>query len=143
MPQLDEFCYLPRGKITQTKTGDSGPLLWVYQRTHPDHGNVRQVGSYGLQLRRHVIPYDPKTPAQIARRATFRDAVQSWQALDHATKEQWKRAARSSQRSGYNHFISYTMRGIPAPFAGAQLSPPTQPSTSVAAVAHWQNPPPK
>ena len=110
--QLDEICFLPRGKIRQVKNGEVEAKLWVYQRVYKHHGNLPLAGNYGLQIRRHVIPFDPKTPEQLERRDRFRTAVQEWQTLPAVEKEEWKRLARSENRSGYNHFISYKMRAI-------------------------------
>ena len=107
---LHEIALLPRGKIRMTKTGDPGPLDWVYQRTHPEKGNLGRRGQYGLQLRRRVVPADPRTAAQIERRNAFAEAVEAGQSLDEATRESWRRASRDQPRSGYAAFISAFMR---------------------------------
>ena len=109
---LHELCLLPTGKIKAIKTGHSTPSVWVYQRTHPDYGNLGRRGKYGLQIRQRVLPADPKTASQLVRRNKFKLAVIEWQALTDEQKAAWNRAARSAKRGGYHHFLSWYLKQI-------------------------------
>lgn len=139
---LHEVSILPLGKITMLKTGDTAPQQWVYQRTHKKKGNLGTRGQYGLQIRRRVIPVDPQTMEQLKRRFKFADAVAAWQALDETTKQQWRRAARSTKRSGYAHFLSaymtYEGEGIVSMPAGQAA----ETEIAITATGHFQNNPP-
>lgn len=132
---LHEICILPRGKINMVKTGDLSPEVWVYQRTHPKKGNVGVRGRYGLQLRRRVIPVDPRTTPQMERRSKFSDAVGVWQSLAEDVKQQWRRAARSTHRSGYAHFLSAYMRYEGPPGGFLQSTPDLPAGAAIAAAA--------
>jgi predicted carbohydrate-binding protein with CBM5 and CBM33 domain len=57
-----------------------------------------------MQLRAHVIPFDPRTTAQLARRATFAAAQTAWAALDNTTKNLWNKSAIPERISGKNFF---------------------------------------
>ena len=107
---LHEICLLPTGKIRAIKTGEAAPGNWVYQRTHPDYGNLGRRGKYGLQIRQRVIPADPKTALQLQKRNKFKLAVIEWQALNDEQKAAWNRAARSAQRGGYHHFLGWYLK---------------------------------
>jgi hypothetical protein len=60
----------------------------------------------GVYARAYVVPRDPKTPAQIDRRRDFGEAVAAWRQLPDADKEQWRRRAARSERTGYHLFLA-------------------------------------
>ena len=60
--------------------------------------------------RRYVVPCNPDTASQRCRRGLFSSAVAKWQNLPSYKKEQWKMKALSHRISGYNLFISKTLR---------------------------------
>jgi hypothetical protein len=83
----------------------------VIQRVGRKFGNGRILnGRYQLQVRRHVETVnDPKTTAQLERRAVFQAAVSSWQQMPEEQKAEWRRSAkrrRPRPTTGYNLFIS-------------------------------------
>lgn len=80
--------------------------LYVYQRTHKKYGNIPTTLTHGLQIRRHVKPPDPKTPAQLARRSAFAAALLAWRALTAAEKEQWSATGKPRALPGYQCFLS-------------------------------------
>lgn len=78
-------------------------------------------------VRRHVVPRDPKTHAQIANRAVFASVVRQWQSLPPLVKDYWRfqgavfmkqHPASEKSVSGYSLFISINLRRI---FAGLPL----------------------
>lgn len=88
-------------------------------------------------VRRHVVPRDPRTGAQIARRKVFASVVSQWQALPSLTKDCWRARARDIEArqssgdkavSGYSLFLSVNLNrcyaGLPVlrvlPFAVAK-----------------------
>lgn len=81
-------------------------MKWVYQRVKKGLGNIPTRHPYDLQLRRHVIPFDPLTAAQLARRQVFADAVTAWHALTPAEKAQWTEQGKPNALPGYHWFIS-------------------------------------
>lgn len=82
----------------------------VYQRVAPGLGNIADHPAGALQRRAHVIPYDPKTPAQVARRQRFAAAVAAWRALDPENRSDWTAAARSRNITPFNAFVSAYMK---------------------------------
>ncbi len=63
----------------------------------------------GVYARAHVVPQDPKTPAQLDRRRCFREAVVAWRALPDPEKADWRRRAARSERTGYHLFLTEFM----------------------------------
>ncbi len=64
-----------------------------------------------LCARRYVVPRDPKTDAQRARRAAFGEAVAAWRSLSEGDKDAWRAWGRATHRSGYNAFLAAFLRG--------------------------------
>lgn len=77
----------------------------IAQRTAPGKGNVPEMRHQNQQIRAHVIPIDPKTPAQIAQRNRMRAAMTAWTSLTEPERELWRSAARSAQMGGINLFV--------------------------------------
>ena len=63
----------------------------------------------GVYARAHVVPRDPKTPAQLDRRRQFRDAVVAWRTLGTSEKAKWRQRAASDERTGYHLFLTEFM----------------------------------
>lgn len=63
----------------------------------------------GVYARAHVVPRDPKTPAQLDRRRRLRAAVDAWRALPDPEKETWRKRAARSERTGYHLFLTEFM----------------------------------
>jgi hypothetical protein len=73
------------GKIGQT----------VFQRTIPWIAQGVKGPGLVTQIRRHVIPYDPRTTAQLLNRARFAAAVAAWRHLTAAQQSAYNdRASR-------------------------------------------------
>ena len=97
--------------ITKTLTfKPDDPLLpfgkYVFQRVSPGTGNLPDRPRLDLQLRRHVIPYDPMTPAQITRRDLFRAAVGRWRAPIGDDLDRWELIAHSRNIPLFNAALS-------------------------------------
>ena len=60
----------------------------------------------GVYARAHVVPRDPKTPAQLGRRRHFQAAVVAWRALPDSDKETWRVRAAREERTGYHMFLA-------------------------------------
>ena len=97
--------------ITKTLTfKPDNPLLphgkYVFQRVAPGKGNLPDRPALDLQLRRHVIPLDPMTPAQIARRDLFRAAVARWRSPIGDDMDRWHLIARRRSIPLFNACLS-------------------------------------
>lgn len=85
----------------------SNPTLdrFVLQRVEKGSGNIPTNREHDMQLRRHVIPYDPKTPTQLAGRARIRAATLAWHEMTEAEKQQWRDKAKKLIMTGFNLHI--------------------------------------
>ena len=86
-----------RGKIGQTVFQLSIPPPWS-----PQYGEGKQ-----LQRRRHVIPYDPRTLAQLCCRARWAAGVAAWHALSADEKRSWNdnKKTKKLRIPGLSHFM--------------------------------------
>ena len=91
------------------------PVRMVMQRTGAGFGNVEGIPGQKLQLRAHIIPYDPKTPAQLARRALFAAAQAAWYALTPAERATWTADADAYALTGRQYFTRRYMASHAAP----------------------------
>lgn len=91
--------------LTNPPPGKS-PGRYVYQRTAKGKGNMPLSETHDLQLRAHVIPADPKTPAQLARRAAFAAAVASWHAATAEDRESVRQTAENRGITLFNAWVS-------------------------------------
>lgn len=96
-----------RGKL---RLCDPVCTLYVFQRVAPGLGNVPEDPTRSLQKRRHVVPADPKTPAQLARRSRFAAGVAAWHALDSNSKRYWRALGARLGISGINAFMRAFLR---------------------------------
>lgn len=55
---------------------------------------VYRKGHQRIALRAYIVPPDPKTESQLARRAIFRDAMTAWQALTEEERKPYNKTAR-------------------------------------------------
>lgn len=82
----------------------------VYQKVRAGLGNISNGGRFDRQRRRYVIPADPHTPAQLARRAKFANAIATWKTMSDEQRKAWKPQAKSRNISSFNAFISAYLR---------------------------------
>ena len=83
----------------------------MFHRLSGNMGRIVHYNRYGQQYCRiHVIPANPRTECQQAVRATFAEAVHSWQQLDSVEKARYNRKARYKKYTGYNLYISTFMK---------------------------------
>ncbi len=79
-------------------------------------GNIGNLIYYNRMgkvcIRSRVIPRNPRTSAQQRNRATFADAVASWQSMSQEEKLLWKIKGAKRKNTGYNYYISEYMRHI-------------------------------
>ncbi|HPJ34886.1 MAG TPA: hypothetical protein PK358_08645 [Spirochaetota bacterium] len=82
------------------------------------HGRIGNIIFYnvcGFQYARSLtIPLNPRTEAQQKNRASFAEAVKLWQQLSEKEKTRYNKKAARKPMSGYNLFISMTMKGLTA-----------------------------
>lgn len=82
---------------------------------HGRIGNVIYYNVNGNQYARiYSIPRNPRTIKQQKNRSTFAESVKLWQKLSPEIKSFYNRLAIDKPMSGYNLFISLTMKGITA-----------------------------
>lgn len=112
-PELHQLCELPTGTISATRAVDPAVQKWVYQRTGHGFGNLGNRGSHDLQVRRHVIPRDPRTARQLARRAWFQRGIEMWQETTPEERASWKKAGLPRSIPAYNAFISAWQKKMP------------------------------
>lgn len=60
----------------------------------------------GVYARAHVVPRDPRTPAQRGQRERFHAAVAAWRALPEPEKEALRVRAAREGRTGYHLFLA-------------------------------------
>jgi len=83
----------------------------MFQKLSGHLGNIVHYNRFGRQYCRiHVIPANPRTESQQALRATFADAVRSWQNLSHDEQAAFNHKARYKTITGYNLYISLFMK---------------------------------
>lgn len=96
-----------RGTITlENPPAGGSPGRYVFQRVGQGFGNLPGGDGYDMQIRRHVIPADPQTPAQLARRAAFAAAVASWHAATPEERETARQLAESRGITLFNAWLS-------------------------------------
>jgi hypothetical protein len=100
-----------RGTLTFAPDDPPRPLdRYVVQRVRAGLGNVGADPTLQTQIRRHVIPLDPQTAPQLARRALFTAAVLAWHALPPADRAYWRDRGAKHGLPGFNAFISFYLR---------------------------------
>ena len=68
----------------------------------------------GVYARAHVVPRDPKSPAQLDRRRHFGAAVVAWRALSDSDKQAWRNRAAREERTGYHMFLAdFMAKSVP------------------------------
>jgi hypothetical protein len=93
---------------TLTEPDDDNPSLfkrYVYQRVAPGLGHRTLTKARDLQRRRHVIPYDTRTPYQLALRARFADATAAWHTLTDEEKAAYAERAAVNRWSNFNQHV--------------------------------------
>ena len=100
-----------RGSINFCPTNPTLPCgRYVYQGVLPGLGNVAGLPRKNLQLRRWVLPADPRTAPQLARRSVFFQAVAAWHALSATEKLSYRQLGESRRLPAYNKFISLYLK---------------------------------
>jgi len=79
---------------------------WVFQKTTEASANYHTPNGSPRMIRAHRIPFDPKTPAQLTRRALLAAAVAEWHTFSAAQKAAWKTKAKKRKITGFNAHIS-------------------------------------
>lgn len=99
------------GTLKMTPPGTvEPPRKMVFQRVRPGLGNLPEFPGLALQLREHVIPADPRTPAQVARRNLMAAAVARWRARTPADVTAWTIISRARNIPLFNACCSDTLR---------------------------------
>jgi len=102
-----------RGTLSITTSGVS-PVTSkvVFQKCHPDSA-THFVGNHSPRMMRaHVIPFDPKSPAQMMQRNKMRLAVAAWHILPNEARYGWQEEGKMRSISGFNAFISDYMKTL-------------------------------
>jgi hypothetical protein len=107
-----------RGTLTITPSPqDNTPRKVVFQGASNITANYWTKTGQPRKVRVYVIPADPKTDAQIARRDWLRAGVAIWQALSAEEKAAWTKAGEARQITGYNAFNSSHLKAYTPPSA--------------------------
>jgi hypothetical protein len=107
---------IPTKTITITPTNPPRAHgKYVYQRVAKGVGNVVGYPHRALQLRRHVIPYDPKTSKQIRQRTHFKNAVTAWHAASESERSTAHAVAEQKNTTLFTAYISKWMKENPLP----------------------------
>lgn len=56
-------------------------------------------------------PGGQASPAQLARRALYKQCTNAWNALDSGAKATWNAAGQAAQISGFNAFMAWALKG--------------------------------
>jgi len=101
-----------KGNLSLTPTDPPRQAgLYVFQRVRRGLGNITADKNRGMQLRRHVVPRDPKTPAQLARRSKFAQAIIAWRSASPQQKTDAAAAGARVGLPGYQWFLGAYIRG--------------------------------
>lgn len=84
----------------------------VIQGTAPELTHTRDPSGKPVQIRRHIVPHDPKTSTQLAQRDKMRQAVAAWHAADSAARASAKTTARTKNITLYMAFVSDYMHNL-------------------------------
>jgi len=101
----------PRGKLYLCPTAPAAPCgIYVIQGVRAGLGNVPDHPRRDVQMRRWVIPQDPKTDAQRARRLLFAIWVSNWQQLPPEEKKQWRDIGAARALPGFCAYLSHHLK---------------------------------
>ncbi len=89
------------------------PLLSLGARGTISNSLTFQKRGKGHFAREKPIPTDPKSPAQLAQRQIYKDAVSAWHALTPEEKEAWRGVCRGL--TAYQCFIQAKIRELLLP----------------------------
>lgn len=101
----------PRGTLFICPTEPPRPCgLYVIQGVAPGLGNIPSYPARDVQIRIWLKPFDPKTPAQMARRLLFAILVSNWRSFDDDHKKIWWAIGSARGISGLNAYMSAGLR---------------------------------
>lgn len=86
------------------------PFKVVFQGCAEASANFHNSLGKPMMHRAYVIPFDPKTPAQITRRRKMADAVIAWRNATNQIKSSFVLDAQARQISTFNAFVSHYLR---------------------------------
>lgn len=78
---------------------------YVYQRTGRGKGNIAGDPTGRQQVRRHVIPNNPRTAQQGAQRGRFALGVTAWHGLTPDDKTIWKQNGKKYKLGAFQMFM--------------------------------------
>lgn len=102
----EELCQRLGAQMPRGKVGG-----FVFQQTKPESANCTEYGDPRLQIRKHVIPFDPMTRAQIAQRRKVREAASAWRRLLPRIRAQLIFDADGKADEAYRAFIKPLISG--------------------------------
>jgi hypothetical protein len=109
---VTKLCISLHGTLSGVPYGTSLPNgKYVYQKVAPGLGNDPTDATATQQIRRHVVPQDPQTPAQLVQRAKMLAAMNAWRALSPEAIAGWRMRAKKRSTTGFHFFISQHLRG--------------------------------
>ena len=102
---IEELCETLGGNMPRGKVGN-----FVFQRTKPESANCTEHGDPRLQIRRHVIPFDPMTPAQLAQRRKLTNAAFEWHNLSDTARQREYAKANGNKSKAYANFCARKLK---------------------------------
>lgn len=85
----------------------------VFQGTAPQFANYRTGTGQPRMIRAHVIPADPRTPAQINQRTKMTMAVSAWHESTQAERLAFAETAKARGITVYMAFVSSYIKALP------------------------------
>ncbi len=82
----------------------------VFQHVHPGLGNVEGDATRTLQNRAYVAHVSSATPAQLAHRLKFKNAMIAWHALSPTEQKSYHHDANNHHITGMNLFVSQFLK---------------------------------
>jgi len=97
-------CGLGEQILAFSLLGDDNIMAGVYQK------RPRKTGQIFVRMR-YILPNDPRSPLQIARRNNMKNAVIAWQALTLPEKNVYNKMKSPIRMTGFNRYIRLYLKG--------------------------------
>lgn len=99
--QFEDCNYYPKALAVRGRVGKLCIFRYYQKGQKIEPNRYRPVNL----IYNYYYPYNPKSEAQQAQRAKYRNAFTEWQSFDDATKQFYNQKAKYKPYSGYNLFM--------------------------------------
>lgn len=135
-PDLDRINIMVTQSMNLLRPGTDALKRWTWQRRPKDMGNLRNIGNVGWQVRRWVIPADPRAGWVLVRRMLLRYAMRRWMQTTPAERAALARRGAPRGWRAQDQFVGDYLRPQPIPHRVVALIAPTGAPDYLAAT--WQ-----